>query len=129
MQIFMENLTKPVEYRFDDDGYAYSKEEFRSFYNGTNEWKKSEYSHTWFPKKCSKQNKKVTKQVKKDKKYIEDMYDEIQEMTHELERSLDEISEFRSNFQEDLDIKLGDIYNKYHQVQNKLDMLLSLIHI
>ena len=119
----MENLTKPVEYRFDDDGYAYSKEEFRSFYNGTNEWKKSEYSHTWFPKKCSKQNKKVIKQIKKDKKYIEDMYDEIQEMTHELERSLDEISEFRSNFEEDLDIKLGDIYNKYHQVQNKLDML------
>ena len=59
----------------------------------------------------------------KDKKYIEDMYDEIQDMTHELERSLDKISEFRSNFEENLDIKLEDIYNKYEQVQNKLDML------
>ena len=51
------------------------------------------------------------------------MYDEIQEMTHELESSLDKISEFRSNFEENLDIKLEDIYNKYEQVQNKLDML------
>ena len=51
------------------------------------------------------------------------MYDEIQEMTHELESSLDKISEFRSIFEENLDIKLEDIYNKYYQVQNKLDML------
>lgn len=123
MEVFMENLTKPVEYRFDDDGYVYSKEEFRSFYNGTSEWKQAEYSHTWIPKECSKQNKKLVKQVKKDKKYIEDMYDEIQEMTHELESSLDKISEFRSNFEENLDIKLEDIYKKYDQVQNKLDML------
>ena len=119
----MENLTKPVEYRFDDDGYAYSKEEFRSFYNGTKEWKYSEYSHTWFPKKCSKQNKKLAKQVKKDKKYIEDMYDEIQEMTNDLEHSLDEIDEFRVNFIQNLNIKLEDIYEKYDYIRTKLSTL------
>lgn len=123
MEVFMENLTKPIEYRFDDDGHTYSKEEFRLFYNGTDEWKQSQYSHTWFPKKCSKQNKKLAKQVKKDKKYIEDMYDEIQEMTNDLEHSLDEIDEFRVNFIQNLNIKLEDIYEKYDDIRTKLSTL------
>ena len=32
-------------------------------------------------------------------------------------------SKIKINFEENLDIKLEDIYNKYEQVQNKLDML------
>lgn len=120
MEVFMENLTKPVEYRFDDDGYAYSKEEFRSFYNGTTEWKESEYSHTWFPKKHVKQNKKLAKQLKKDTRYIEDMYDVIQEMFDELECKLDAIGELREKFEQELDEKMGDVYEQQDIIQSKI---------
>ena len=54
-----------VEYRYDMDGFVYSKKEFFDYYNGFHEWNNAEYSHTWYSKKIKKDITFLKKRVKK----------------------------------------------------------------
>jgi len=117
--------SKCVEYRFDHDEYAYSKEEFLSYYGGLNEWDSAEYSHTWYPKNMLKKNKKIMKHIKKDKKYMNAIYDEIQDLCEEMDSLAEDVKEIQQNWNNQIDEKLEYIY----QIQNSIDEHLCNLRI